>query len=45
MADPVRVDDALPTMVAILSVGLLSGRYTQVLARTEFDHGEAAPGS
>ena len=45
MADPVRVNDAIPTLVAILAVGFLSSRYTQVLARTEFDHGEAAPGS
>jgi diguanylate cyclase (GGDEF)-like protein len=42
VADPINVDDALPTLVAILAVGFLASRYTQVLARTEFDHREAA---
>jgi hypothetical protein len=42
VADPVRVDHAIPTLVAIRAVAFLSSRYTQVLARTEFDHREAA---
>ena len=41
-ADPSRVDDAVPAIASLLSVGFLAGQYTRVLTMTEFDHREAA---